>query len=202
MIDTSGGRAGRLWQCLFMTAALLTAEMTLAAPATTQDGDVNAGQASAAAPAVAPALPTAAKAGNSIYRCMLDGVPTWQQQPCHQGDAPVALDDSLTVVPAAQRGPADLEEDATAERLKREKQRTLAARQESQRQYRIRSAIDDGYLVEGMSESQAVSLLGKPSDVSETIADNQSCRLLSWWGDVRVQFCNDEAVSITATQRD
>ncbi|AZV31790.1 hypothetical protein [Cobetia sp. ICG0124] len=93
-------------------------------------------------------------------------------------------------------------EDATAERLEREKQRTLAARQESQRQYRIRSAIDDGYLVEGMSESQAVSLLGKPSDVSETIADNQSCRLLSWWGDVRVQFCNDEAVSITATQRD
>jgi len=45
-------------------------------------------------------------------------------------------------------------------------------------------------------------LLGKPSDISETIADDTSCRLLNWWEDVRVQFCNDEAVSITANQLD
>ncbi|TVU73704.1 MULTISPECIES: hypothetical protein [Cobetia] len=150
----------------------------------------------------APKLPPAAKADNSIYRCVQNGVQTWQQQPCHQGDAPVTLDDSLTVVPARDSDASVGEEDPTAQRLEREKQRALAAREESQRQYRIRSAIDDGYLVQGMSESQAVSLLGNPSDVSETIADNTSCRLLSWWEDVRVQFCNDEAVSITATRLD
>ncbi|MDI4660572.1 hypothetical protein HUS67_00485 [Cobetia marina] len=149
-----------------------------------------------------PSLPPAAKASNSIFRCMQAGVPTWQQQPCQQGDAPVTLDDSLTVVPAADVVEETSGEDPAAQRLAREKERALAAREESQRQYRIRSALDDGYLVQGMSEAQAISLLGKPSDISETIADDTSCRLLNWWEDVRVQFCNDEAVSITANQRD
>lgn len=148
----------------------------------------------------APTLPPAAQADNSIYRCVQNGVPTWQQQPCHQGDAPVTLDESLTVVPARDVEPLDTTPDDSAERLAREKERALAAREESQRQYRIRNAIDDGYLVEGMSEAQAISVLGRPSDVSETISDNTHCRLLNWWEDVRVQFCDDEAISISATQ--
>ncbi len=183
-----------------MPLAAVQAEESPNAAASSSDGQ--APRAQVIADPATPSLPPAAKANNSIFRCVQSGVPTWQQQPCQQGDTPVTLDDSLTVVPAADVVEETSGEDPTAQRLAREKERALAAREESQRQYRIRSALDDGYLVQGMSEAQAISLLGKPSDISETIADDTSCRLLNWWEDVRVQFCNDEAVSITANQLD
>lgn len=209
MMDSCGDFSRRLPRVLLLSASLVIASVMSASLVMAEESVSRQEVVTNAAPSAelssspsAPKLPPAAKADNSIYRCVQNGVQTWQQQPCHQGDAPVTLDDSLTVVPARDSDASVGEEDPTAQRLEREKQRALAAREESQRQYRIRSAIDDGYLVQGMSESQAVSLLGNPSDVSETIADNTSCRLLSWWEDVRVQFCNDEAVSITATRLD
>ncbi len=159
-----------------MPLAAVQAEESPNAAASSSDGQ--APRAQVIADPATPSLPPAAKASNSIFRCMQAGVPA----------ADVVEETSG--------------EDPTAQRLAREKERALAAREESQRQYRIRSALDDGYLVQGMSEAQAISLLGKPSDISETIADDTSCRLLNWWEDVRVQFCNDEAVSITANQLD
>ncbi|WP_158773102.1 hypothetical protein [Cobetia sp. L2A1] len=213
MNDSCGDFSRRLSRAFLLSAGVVIASaMSVSLVVAEESGGQQNNVTSAASSATlsssssailsAPELPPAAKADNSIYRCVQNGVQTWQQQPCHQGDAPVTLNDSLTVVPSREGEIPSGEENLTSERLEREKQQALAARQESQRQYRIRSAIDDGYLVQGMSESQAVSLLGKPSDTSETIADGTSCRLLSWWGDVRVQFCGDEAVSITANRDD
>lgn len=211
MMDSCGGASrqtsrrylsGLVLATLFsgMSLAAAHAEAVTNPAASVSEGQVP--QAQVIADPATPSLPPAAKAGNSIFRCVQAGVPTWQQQPCQQGDTPITLEDSLTVVPAADVKEDTAATDPTAQRLAREKERALAAREESQRQYRIRSAIDDGYLVQGMSEAQAISLLGRPSDISETIADDTSCRLLNWWEDVRVQFCNDEAVSITANQLD
>lgn len=143
-------------------------------------------------------LPLSAQ--GQVYRCDDDGGPRYQASPCPRGER-LHEDDAITTYPApdlsafpslpgAAPPPARSEGRSTRDYLSALDRRNAKAR-----------AHGRGHLVAGMSENQALTILGTPDHVGRvTHADGETCKTLRWDdppfvdGRHRATLCNGEVV--------
>ncbi|RTR02944.1 hypothetical protein [Halomonas nitroreducens] len=123
-------------------------------------------------------LPLAAP--GQVYRCDLDGSTRYQASPCPQGER-LREDGAITTYPPPDLSAfpslpgADPPSDRPSGRSTRDYLSTLDRRNAKAR------AHGRGHLVAGMSENQALTILGAPDSVGRVShADGETCKTLRW----------------------
>ncbi len=142
-------------------------------------------------------------ASADIHKCIINGHTTYQDMPCTQGAAPLSNTGTLSTLPIPE--PAAR---STAPRVSQPAQRSQRSRSNSnyqstteRRNAEVRAAAR-GVVIPGMSERQAINILGQPSSISTRTYGGSLCRYLYWDGsrpfqDGRhsVRICNGEVSS-------
>lgn len=146
-------------------------------------------------------LPLMANA--DIHKCVVNGHTTYQDAPCAQGEAPLSNSGTLSTLPIQVP-----EIPSPAPRTYQPAQRSQRSRGNhdyqsttERRNAEVRAAAR-GVVIPGMSERQAINILGQPSSTSTRTYGNTICRNLYWNGsrpfqDGRhsVRICNGEVSS-------
>lgn len=142
-------------------------------------------------------------ASADIHKCIINGHTTYQDTPCAQGEAPLSNSGTLSTLPIpapAARSQAP-RVSQPAQRSRRSSGNTNYQSTTERRNAEVRAAAR-GVVIPGMSERQAINILGQPSSTSTRTYGNTICRNLYWNGsrpfqDGRhsVRICNGEVSS-------
>lgn len=148
-------------------------------------------------------LPLSAHA--EIFRCEVNGRTTFQDTPCTTGTSSRVNTNNLTVLPTAPPSsrPQTPSRSATPQTQQRSysssssNYQTTTQRRNAEVQARAR-----GVVIPGMSENQAISVLGRPARISSYTFNEALCRRLYWDGSRPFQngrhtvvICNGEVSS-------
>lgn len=142
-------------------------------------------------------------ASADIHKCVVNGHTTYQDAPCTQGEARLSNSGTLSTLPIQV-----LEISSPAPRNYQPVQRSQRSRGNrnyqsttERRNAEVRAAAR-GVVIPGMSERQAITILGQPSSTSTHTYSGRVCRNLYWDGsrpfqDGRhsVRICNGEVSS-------
>lgn len=146
-------------------------------------------------------------ASADIHKCIANGHTTFQDFPCSQGAAPRSNTGTLSTLPI----PAPTTR-STAPRVYQPAQqfqrpsynsRNNTYQSTTERRNAEVSAAARGVVIPGMSERQAINILGQPSSISTRTYNGNLCRYLYWDGSNRfqngrrhsVKICNGEVTA-------
>lgn len=146
--------------------------------------------------------PFTAKA--DIYKCVVNGHTTFQDFPCAQGATPRANAGTVNVlpIPVPERPPAQRNVQPVQPSQRNSYNRGNTYQSTTQRRNAEVQAAARGIVLPGMSERQAINILGNPSRISTRTYGSNVCRYLYWNGTNRfqrgrhsVEICNGEVSS-------
>jgi len=142
-------------------------------------------------------------ANADIHKCVINGHTTYQDTPCTQGAAPLSDAGTLSTLPipapAARSSTPRVSQPAHRSQYSRSNRNYQSTTE--RRNAEVRAAAR-GVVIPGMSERQAINILGQPSSTSTRTYGGSLCRYLYWDGsrpfqDGRhsVRICNGEVSS-------
>lgn len=144
-------------------------------------------------------LPLAAQ--GQVYKCDLDGRTRYQASPCSRGKR-LDEDEVITTYPAPDLSRFPTLPRAAPPPVRREGRSTRDYLTALDRRNAQARAHARGHLVAGMSENQALTILGKPDHVGRLFqADGETCQTLRWDdppfvdGRHRATLCDGKVVS-------
>lgn len=143
-------------------------------------------------------------ANADIHKCVVNGHTTFQDFPCAQGAAPLSGTGTVNVLPIPVpeiHSPAP-RVSQPAQQPRNNSNRGNTYQSTTQRRNAEVQAAARGIVLPGMSERQAINILGNPSRISTRTYGSNVCRYLYWNGTNRfqrgrhsVEICNGEVVS-------
>lgn len=141
-----------------------------------------------------------------VHKCVLNGHTSYQDKPCDQGEAPLSGSGTLSTLPiqVPDAYPPSPRTSQAPSRSQRSSGNNSYQSTTERRNAEVR-ARTRGVVIPGMSERQAISILGQPSRISTRTYGGNLCRYLYWDGsrpfqDGRhsVKVCNGEVSSYSA----
>ncbi|MFC7369198.1 DUF4124 domain-containing protein [Vreelandella zhaodongensis] len=148
------------------------------------------------------ALPVTAHA--ELFKCVENGHTTFQDFPCANGNSETVDTNNLTIIaPPRVTTPSQPARSATPQLRQPAYSSSSSSYQTStQRRNAEVRARARGVVIPGMSENQAISVLGNPTRISSYTYGGNLCRRLYWDGRQRFQsgrhtviICNGEVSS-------
>lgn len=135
-----------------------------------------------------------------VHKCVSNGHTSYQDKPCDQGEAPLSDSGTLSTLPIQApdlSSPAPRTSQAPSRPQSSSGSNSYQSTTE-RRNAEVR-ARTRGVVIPGMSERQAISILGEPSRISNSTIGERFCRYLYWDGSRRfqdgrhtVRVCNGE----------
>lgn len=152
---------------------------------------------------VVAALMLAPMAAQAVNKCEIDGRTVYQSAPCPAGANAAPIQGSVSPMAGGTGGSAVqpqgaslIDQRVARERREAEQHRRAAnrAHEEQQRQEELnRQARRSGIVAEGMTESQAVRMYGRPDSTNMTQSGGRTCKHLRWSNPYRtVMVCDGE----------
>ncbi|PCF96920.1 DUF4124 domain-containing protein [Vreelandella nigrificans] len=146
-------------------------------------------------------LPLSAHA--EIFRCVLNGTTTFQDSPCEGVPSERVNTNNLNIVPFPQiHSQPPITQPTTPQRPQQRANTPSRYQSTIDRRNAEVKARNRGVVIPGMTERQAISILGTPSSISTHTYDGNVCRNLYWNGTNRfqrgrhsVRICNGEVSS-------
>lgn len=143
-------------------------------------------------------------ANADIHKCVINGHTTFQDFPCTQGAAPLSNSGTLSTLPIPPPAPRSYAPNVSQQTQRSQRSSSNRSNYQStteRRNAEVRAAAR-GVVIPGMSERQAINILGQPSSTSTRTYGGSLCRYLYWDGsrpfqDGRhsVRICNGEVSS-------
>jgi len=151
--------------------------------------------------ALALLIPLASNA--DIHKCVSNGRTLYQDTPCDQGEVPLSdsgtlstlpilVPDTYSTAPRSSQAPTQTQRSSGSNSYQSTTERRNA-------EVRARTR---GIVIPGMSERQAISILGEPASISTRTHNGRLCRYLYWDGSRpfqngyhRVTICNGEVTN-------
>ncbi|AJY52118.1 MULTISPECIES: hypothetical protein [Halomonadaceae] len=145
-------------------------------------------------------------ASADVHKCIISGHTTFQDFPCSQGAAPRSNTGTLSTlpIPAPATRPIASRVYQPAQQFQRPSynSRNNTYQSSTERRNAEVSAAARGIVLPGMTESQAIRILGQPSRRSTRTFGGNLCRYLYWDGSRpfqdghhSVRICNGEVSS-------
>lgn len=141
-----------------------------------------------------------------IHKCVSNGRTSYQDTPCDQGEVPLAGSGTLSTLPIQVPEAYPLSPGTSKAPSRSQRSSGINSYQSTteRRNAEVR-ARTRGIVIPGMSERQAISILGEPSSTSTSTRGGRVCRYLRWDGSRpfqegyhRVTICNGEVSSYSA----
>lgn len=136
-------------------------------------------------------------ASADIHKCIVNGHTSYQDTPCAQGAAPLSNAGTLSILPIPESAIRSF-----TPRVSQPAQRPQYSRGNrnyqsttERRNAEVRAAAR-GVVIPGMSERQAINILGQPSSISTSTYGGRLCRYLYWNGSNRFQNGRRHSVKI------
>lgn len=143
-------------------------------------------------------------ASADIHKCVVNGHTTYQDAPCAEGETPLSNAGTFSTLPIQVPDIPSPPPPQPAQRSQRPSYNSSNNRYQStteRRNAEVRASAR-GIVLPGMTESQAINILGKPSRTSTSTYGGSVCRYLYWDGSNRfqsgrhsVRICNGEVSS-------
>lgn len=140
-------------------------------------------------------------ANADIHKCVVNGRTAYQDTPCTQGEVTLSNNGTLSTLPIpppVTRSPAP----RISQTAPRQRSSGTSYQSSTERRNAEVRAASRGMVIPGMSEGQAINILGQPSSRSTHTYGGSLCRYLYWDGsrpfqDGRhsVRICNGEVSS-------
>lgn len=141
-------------------------------------------------------------ASADIHKCVINGHTAYQDTPCTQGAVPLSNAGTLSTLPIptpVPRSTAPLISQPQRSQRPNYNNRSSNYQSTTERRNAEVRASARGIVLPGMSESQAINILGRPSRTSTQTYGGNLCRYLYWDGSNRfqngrhsVRICNGE----------
>lgn len=145
-------------------------------------------------------------ANADIHKCIMNGHTTYQDTPCTRGEAPLTNSGTLSTLPIqvpeiSSPAPRTSQSVQRSQRPRYNRRSNTYQSSTERRNAEVRAAAR-GIVIPGMSERQAINILGKPSRTSTRTYEGSLCRYLYWDGSRpfqdgyhSVRICNGEVSS-------
>ncbi|QNI02021.1 DUF4124 domain-containing protein [Halomonas sp. SH5A2] len=150
-------------------------------------------------------LPLSAQA--ELYKCVTNGHTTFQDFPCESGNAEPIQPSGISIYTPPDLSPQPRESRSVTPQPNRSRNNSSASsdyQSTTERRNAEVRARTRGVVIPGMSERQAISILGKPANISTRTRNGRTCRYLYWDGSRpfqdgyhRVTICGGEVSSYT-----
>ncbi|WP_447554026.1 DUF4124 domain-containing protein [Vreelandella sp. EE22] len=148
-------------------------------------------------------LPFSAQA--QLYKCVSNGHTTFQDSPCANGNSETVDTNNLTIIQAPPQRNRPQHSQPIQQPHRRQQTYSSSSsnyQTTTQRRNAEVNARARGVVIPGMSENQAISILGNPARISSYTYGGDLCRRLYWDGRQRFQngrhtvvICNGEVSS-------